>query len=73
MSDAIGQLDDFNTELGELGKFDFSGWDQDFMDEWDALLKNNIQLGEKEGLSKDFITKIWNTIHEESLNIQENI
>ena len=43
------------------------------MDRWDALLKNNIQLGEKEGLSKDFITKIWNTIHEESLNIQENI
>lgn len=34
LSDAIGQLDDFNTELGDLGKFDFSGWDQDFMDEW---------------------------------------
>lgn len=43
------------------------------MDRWGSLLENNIQLGEKEGLSKDFITKIWNTIHEESLNIQENI
>ena len=37
LSDAIGQLDDFNTELGDLGKFDFSGWDQDFMDEWDKM------------------------------------
>lgn len=37
LSDAIGQLDDFNTELGELGGFDFSGWDQDFMDEWDKM------------------------------------
>lgn len=37
LSGAIGQLDDFNTELGELGGFDFSGWDQDFMDEWDKM------------------------------------
>ena len=46
LSDAIGQLDDFNTELGELGKFDFSGWDQDFMDEWGKMwqkIKNYLK------------------------------
>ena len=37
LSDAIGQLDDFNSALGELGDFDFSGWDQNFMDEWDKM------------------------------------
>ena len=37
LSDAIGQLDDFNTALGDIGDFDFSGWDQDFMDEWDKM------------------------------------
>lgn len=50
LSDAIGQLDDFNTELDELGKFDFSGWDQDFMDEWDALLKNITEYVKKSGI-----------------------
>ena len=37
LSDAIGQLDDFNTALGDIGGFDFSGWDQDFMDEWGSM------------------------------------
>ena len=37
LSDTIGQLDDFNAKLGELGKFDFSGWDQNFMDEWGKM------------------------------------
>ena len=37
LSDAIGQLDDFNSALGELGDFDFSGWDQNFMDEWGKM------------------------------------
>lgn len=46
LSDAIGQLDDFNTELGELGKFNFSNWDQDFMDEWGKMwqrIKNYLK------------------------------
>ena len=46
LSDTIGQLDDFNTELGKLGKFDFSGWDQDFMDEWGKMwqkIKNYLK------------------------------
>lgn len=37
LSDAIGQLDDFSDALGDIGGFDFSGWDQDFMDEWDKM------------------------------------
>ena len=46
LSDAIGQLDDFNTELGELGKFNFNNWDQDFMDEWGKMwqrIKNYLK------------------------------
>lgn len=37
LSDSIGQLEDFNDELGKLGAFDFSGWDQNFMDAWDDM------------------------------------
>lgn len=37
LSDAIGQLDDFNAALGDIGGFDFSGWDQNFMDAWDDM------------------------------------
>lgn len=37
LSDAIGQLDDFSDALGDIGGFDFSGWDQDFMDEWNKM------------------------------------
>ena len=37
LSDAIGQLDDFSDALGDIGGFDFSGWDQDFMDEWSKM------------------------------------
>lgn len=43
------------------------------MDRWSDLLNKNIKLGEKEGLSPEFIEKIWTSIHEESLNIQEKI
>lgn len=50
LSDAIGQLDDFNTELGELGKFDFSGWDQDFMDEWGKMWQKIKDYLKKFGL-----------------------
>lgn len=37
LSDAIGQLDDFSDALGDIGGFDFSGWDKNFMDEWDKM------------------------------------
>ena len=37
LSDAIGQLDDFSDALDDIGGFDFSGWDQDFIDEWDKM------------------------------------
>ena len=37
LSDAIGQLDDFSSALDNIGGFDFSGWDQDFIDEWDEM------------------------------------
>lgn len=37
LSDTIDQLDDFNNTLGELGTFDFSGWDQNFMAEWGSM------------------------------------
>ena len=40
LSDAIGQLDDFSAALGNIDGFDFSGWDQDFMDEWDKMWQN---------------------------------
>lgn len=40
LSDAIGQLDDFSDALGDIGGFDFSGWDQDFIDEWDKMWQN---------------------------------
>lgn len=43
------------------------------MDRWGELLEKNIKLGDKEGLSSEFIEKIWNAIHEESLNIQEKV
>lgn len=37
LSDAIDQLDDFSDALDDIGGFDFSGWDQDFKDEWDKM------------------------------------
>ena len=37
LSDAIGQLDDFSDTLGDIGGFNFDGWDQDFMDGWNAV------------------------------------
>lgn len=43
------------------------------LDRWNDLLEKNIKLGEKEDLNKEFVEKIWNIIHEESLNIQEKV
>ena len=37
LSDTIGQLDDFSDALGDIGGFDFSGWDQDFIDGWNEV------------------------------------
>lgn len=39
LSDAIGQLDNFNSALDKLGDFNFSGLDLKFKEEWDKILK----------------------------------
>ena len=50
LSDAIGQLDDFSDALGNIDVFDFSGWDQDFIDEWNKMWQNIKDYLEKFGL-----------------------
>jgi len=40
---------------------------------WNDLLENMIKEGNDHGLSKDFITKIFKAIHQESINHQEKI
>lgn len=50
LSDAIGQLDDFSDALGDIGGFDFSGWDQDFMDEWSKMWQKIKDYLKKFGL-----------------------
>jgi chorismate mutase len=37
------------------------------------IMRKNIAAGAKEGLSAEFITKLLNAIHEESLRIEENL
>ncbi len=40
---------------------------------WDDLLKNRLVLGDKKGLSEDFINKLFMAIHQESINKQTTI
>jgi chorismate mutase len=40
---------------------------------WDLILKKSIDLGALEGLSEEFISKIFKAIHEESINHQTQI
>ena len=37
------------------------------------VMKKSIEAGEKEGLSAEFITKLLNAIHDESLRIEESL
>ncbi|HRU50428.1 MAG TPA: chorismate mutase [Candidatus Absconditabacterales bacterium] len=38
---------------------------------WNYLMEKNIYYGTKKGLKNDFIIKIWNIIHKESLDLQK--
>ena len=40
---------------------------------WDAVLAKVIEKGRGYGLSEEFITEIFNTIHEESVESQNQI
>jgi len=38
---------------------------------WNYLMEKNIYYWTKKGLKNDFIIKIWNIIHKESLDLQK--
>jgi chorismate mutase len=40
---------------------------------WDDMLKSRLILGERKGLSEDFISKLFRAIHQESINKQTRI
>ncbi|HKK62584.1 MAG TPA: chorismate mutase, partial [Bacteroidales bacterium] len=40
---------------------------------WDDMLRSRVILGEKKGLSEDFINKVFRAIHQESINKQTKI
>ncbi len=40
---------------------------------WDDMLRSRLKLGERKGLSDDFINKIFMAIHQESINKQTRI
>lgn len=40
---------------------------------WDDMLRSRLILGERKGLSEDFINKIFSAIHQESINKQTRI
>lgn len=40
-------------------------------DRWNKLLQENIEVWEEMWLSKEFITDIWNKIHQKSLEIEK--
>ena len=40
---------------------------------WDDMLKNRLALGMRKGLSEEFITKLFRSIHQESINHQTQI
>jgi len=40
---------------------------------WDDMLRSRMILGDKKGLSEDFITKMFRAIHQESINKQTSI
>jgi chorismate mutase len=40
---------------------------------WHEILRKMVEMGEKENLSAEFVTKIFQAIHQESINHQEQI
>lgn len=40
---------------------------------WDDMLKNRLSLGNRKGLSEEFIIKIFTAIHQESINHQTSV
>jgi chorismate mutase len=40
---------------------------------WDAIIEAAVKTGATKGLSEEFITRIFKAVHQESINIQENI
>jgi chorismate mutase len=40
---------------------------------WDDMLRSRLILGERKGLSEDFISKVFRAIHQESINNQTRI
>ena len=40
---------------------------------WDTILNKRLEMGERRGLSNEFITKIFSAIHQESINHQNRI
>ncbi len=42
-------------------------------DRWNTILQNSISKGKKDGLSSSFMEKIYKTIHQESIKIQEDV
>jgi chorismate mutase len=40
---------------------------------WDAILNKRLEMGERRGLSNEFISKIFSAIHQESINHQNRI
>ena len=40
---------------------------------WDDMLKNRLRLGERKGLSEEFIIKLFRSIHQESINHQTSV
>jgi len=40
---------------------------------WNELVKNHIENGAKKGLTTDFITKVFNAVHQESIERQNNL
>jgi chorismate mutase len=40
---------------------------------WQEVLESRKDLAQQKGLDPDFVEKIWQLIHEYSLNIQEKI
>ena len=57
-----------SKEIGELkGEHNMQALQYD---RWKELLSKNIELGKTYNLDEEFISKIWNIIHEESIKIQ---
>lgn len=43
------------------------------MNRWREILKERTEIADKLGLSRIFIESIWNSIHEEALEIEKNV